>query len=160
MTAWAPGRFFFLRTGCRNLLKLVFLTDIFYKKHIHCTEIEQKDTRPYIRIEVEFNGVTWAIPLRSNINHPHVIWTDKQNHCGIDFSKAVVVEKPKQYISSEKPHIRENEFKVLKQISEHRIKQRLEKYIQDYKKAKRNPEIPRNEKLLECSTLQYFEEFI
>ena len=98
--------------------------------------------------------------MRSNINHPHVIWTDKPNHCGIDFSKAVVVEKPNQYISSAKPHIRENEFKVLKQISEHRIKQRLEKYIRDYQKAKENPDIPRNERLLECSTLQYFEDYL
>ncbi|MBQ4549768.1 MAG: hypothetical protein IJA49_01555 [Oscillospiraceae bacterium] len=142
------------------MLKVVFLTDAFYKRYSDCYEIEQKDTRPYIRIEVELNGVTWAIPMRSNINHPHVIWTDKPNHCGIDFSKAVVVEKPNQYISSAKPHIRENEFKVLKQISEHRIKQRLEKYIRDYQKAKENPDIPRNERLLECSTLQYFEDYL
>ena len=141
------------------MLKLVFLTDAFYKRYKGCDEIEQKDTRPYIRVEVDLNGVTWAIPMRSNINHPHVIWTDKPNRCGIDFSKAVVVEEPKQYISGVKPHIRENEFKVLKQISEHRIKQRLEKYIRDYQKAKENPDIPRNERLLECSTLQYFEEY-
>lgn len=142
------------------MLKLVFLTDAFYQQYKDCCEIEQKNTRPYIRIEIDLNGVTWAIPMRSNINHPHVIWTDKQNHCGIDFSKAVVVEKPQKYISNTKPHIRENEFKVLKQLNEHRIKQRLEKYIRDYQKAKENPELPRNERLIECSTLQYFEDYL
>lgn len=142
------------------MLKTVFLTDAFYKRYKECEEIEQKATRPYIRIEIELDGVTWAIPMRSNINHPHVIWTDKPNHCGIDFSKAVVVEKPNQYISSTQPHIRKNEFETLKQLTEHRIRERLKKYIRDYQKAKENPHIPRNEKLLECSTLQYFEEYL
>ena len=142
------------------MLKTVFLTKKFYADHSKCNEIEQKESRPYIRIQVVVNGVTWAIPLRSHINHPHVIWTDKANGCGIDFSKAVVVTKPKKYISSTQPHIRPDEFKVLKQIDEYRVVQRLQKYISEYKKAKQKPNIPRNKQLLECSTLQYFEKYI
>ena len=37
------------------------------------------------------NNVLFAIPLRSHINHPFVLWTDKENHCGLDFSKAVKI---------------------------------------------------------------------
>jgi len=142
------------------LVKLVFLTEKFYKRYEKCTEIEQKDYRPYIRIQVMINGVVWAVPLRSNISHDFVLWTDKDNNCGIDVTKAVVVENPTQYISSVRPYIRPNEFKELKQISEHRIVQKLQQYIKAYKKAKENPGIPRNKELLKYSTLQYFEKYI
>lgn len=142
------------------MLKFIFLTSNFYADYSECEEIEQKETRPYIRIQIVVNGVTWAVPLRSHIDHPHVIWTDKANGCGIDFSKAVVVTKPGKYISGTQPYIRPQEFKVLKQIDEHRIAERLKKYISDYKKAKKKPNIPRNKNLLKCSTLQYFEKYI
>lgn len=159
MTAWPSGRFSFDK-GCRKLLKVVFLTEKFYKRYEKCTEIEQKDYRPYIRIKVVINGVVWAVPLRSNINHKFAIWTDKDNNCGIDVTKSVVIENPTQYISSTQPHIRPNEFKVLKQIDEYQVVQKLQQYIKKYKKAKEHPDIPRNKQLLKCSTLQYFEEYI
>lgn len=142
------------------MLKVIFLTKKFYADYERCKEIEQKETRPYIRIQIVLNGVTWAIPLRSHIDHPHVIWTDKENGCGIDFSKAVVVEKPREYISGVQPHIRPEEFKVLKQIDEYRVSQRMQRYIKEYKKAKSKPDIPRNRALLKYSTLQYFEKYI
>ena len=142
------------------MLKLVFLTKAFYDRYKHCPEIEQKENRPYARIEVELNGVTWAIPLRSHINHSHAIWTDKENGCGIDLSKAVVIEKPKKYISSEQPYIRDNEFRVLKRIDEYRVAKRLQGYIDEYKKAKQNQNIPRNRTLVKYSTLQYFEKYL
>lgn len=142
------------------MLKLVFLTPKFYTDYANCNEIEQKETRPYIRIQIVVAGVTWAIPLRSHIDHPHVIWTDKENGCGIDFSKAVVVTKPKKYISGTQPHIRPEEFKVLKQIDEYRVSQKMQQYIKEYKRAKQKPGVPRNKKLLQYSTLQYFEKYI
>lgn len=158
-TACASGRFSFDK-GCRKLLKVVFLTEKFYKRYEKCTEIEQKDYRPYIRIKVVINGVVWAVPLRSNINHEFVIWTDKDNKCGIDVTKAVVVENPTLYISNTQPHIRSNEFKVLKQINEHQVVQKLQQHIKNYKKAKEHPQVPRNKQLLTYSTLQYFEKYI
>ena len=142
------------------MLKTIFLTKKFYSDYSQCDEIEQKETRPYIRIQIVLNGVTWAIPLRSHIDHPHVIWTDKANGCGIDFSKAVVVAKPRQYISNTQPHIRPEEFKVLKQLDEYRVSQKLQQYIKEYKKAKQKPDVPRNKRLLKYSTLQYFEKYI
>lgn len=147
---------------CRNLLKTVFLSDAFYKAYptSKYSEIEQKTDRPYVRIQVMVNSVCWGIPLRSNISHPYVIWTDEENHCGLDFSKAVVITKPVKYISSVKPHIRDNEFKVLKQLDEYTVLQKLQKYIKDYKKAKRSMKVKRNRELVSYSTLQYFEKYI
>lgn len=142
------------------MLKTAFLTKEFYDAHKECPEIEQKETRPYIRIQVMVDGVLWGIPLRSHISHNYVIWTDKENSCGIDFTKAVVIEKPDQYISDAQPHIRPDEFKVLKRIDEYRVQQKLQQYIKDYKKAKLHPEVPRNKRLIEFSTLQYFEKYI
>lgn len=142
------------------MLKTVFLTNTFYKDHASCKEIEKKDTRPYIRIQVMVNGVMWGIPLRSHISHEYVLWTDKDNGCGIDFTKAVVIAKPSKYISNTKPYIRPDEFTVLKKLDEHRVVQKLNQYIKAYKKAKEHPNIPRNKQLLQYSTLQYFEKYI
>ena len=63
--------------------RFVFLSDEFYKAYPEQTypEIEKKHNRPYIQIYVEVDGIQFAIPLRSNIYHPYVFWTDKTNHC-------------------------------------------------------------------------------
>lgn len=153
------GRFS-LAKRCRIVLKPVFLTQNFYSDYAHCSEIEKKDTRPYVRIQIQIDGVLWAIPLRSHIRHEHVIWTDKENGCGIDFSKAVVVNKPDEYISSEKVYMRQNEFAVLKRINKYTVIQKMQQYIKAYQDAKEHPEIGRNKQLLEFSTLQYFEEYL
>lgn len=116
--------------------------------------------RPYVCIHVVVDGVLWAIPLRSHISHEYVIWTDKENGCGIDFSKAVAISKPNEYISSKKPYIRPNEFAVLKRINKHTVVQKMQQYMKAYLDAKKHPEIARNKQLLEFSTLQYFEEYL
>lgn len=142
------------------MVKIVFLTDKFYEVYKDCPEIEQKPTRPYIRIGVLIDGVLWAVPLRSHISHEHVIWTDKENGCGMDFSKAVVIENPVEYISSAKPYMRPAEFEVLKNINAHTIEQKMRSYIKIYKKAKQHMDIPRNRNIVRFSTLQYFEKYI
>lgn len=143
------------------MLDFVFLTDEFFTDFSNCKEIEKKKDRPHVQITIQVGNHIFCIPLRSHINHTHVLWTDKKNNCGIDFSKAVVITDPLRYIDlSRRPHIRENEFKVLKRVSEHEIQRRMLAYIADYKEAKRKPYIPRNRTLIQCSTLQYFEQFI
>lgn len=153
------GRFLFSER-CHNVVKIVFLTDKFYERYKDCPEIEQKPTRPYIRISVLIDGILWAIPLRSHINHEYVIWTDKENGCGMDFSKSVVIENPAEYISGVKPYMRPSEFEVLKNINAHTIEQKLHAYIKTYKKAKRRMDIPRNRSIVQFSTLQYFEQYL
>lgn len=142
------------------MLNVVFLTEKFYAAYRGCPEIEQKDTRPYIRVQVLINGVLWAIPLRSNIKHGYVLWTDKGHGCGIDLTKAVVIEKPTEYISGTKPHIRPEEFKVIKRIDDYTVAQKMLQYIKTYKKAKGHLEVKRNKQIVQCSTLQYFEKYL
>ena len=140
-------------------MDFTFLSNKFYQDYASCPDIEQKSTRPYIMVKILLNGVLFGVPLRSNINHPHVLWTDRANHCGVDFSKAVVLSDPDYIDTSKKPYIRPNEFKSLK-WKEFIIQTKLKKYIEDYKNAKEHQEIPRNQLLVRYSTLQYFEEFL
>ncbi|MGN1027563.1 MAG: type III toxin-antitoxin system TenpIN family toxin [Faecousia sp.] len=143
------------------MLDLVFLTQDFFSDYSNCREIEKKTNRPHVQVTIEVNGTLFCIPMRSSIKHKHAIFTDKANRCGLDLSKAVVITDPEKYIDSQRiPHIRQNEFKVLKNISKYEVRRRLLAYIAEYKEAKRRPEIARNKALIQCSTLQYFEEYI
>lgn len=150
----------FLYKGCRILQKLIFLTDAFFQAYADCPELEQKPTRPYIRIGIILGGVLWAVPLRSHITHSYVIWTDREHQCGIDFTKAVAVSNPELYISAARPHLRPNEFEQLKRINQHTLEQKLLQYMRSYKRAKAAPNAPHNAALLRYSTLQYFEDYM
>ena len=100
----------------------------------------------------------FAIPLRSDIHHPHVLWTDKNNHGGVDFSKAVVVEDDKYIDKTREPHLRQNEFDALRG-KDYKIKQKMEKYIMQYKKAKEDLDKPIKNYLCSirlCSILRSF----
>ncbi|RKI40983.1 hypothetical protein D7V86_10715 [bacterium D16-51] len=138
--------------------RFVFLSDEFYNVYSasNYPEIEQKRNRPYIQVYVEIDDVRYAIPLRSDIHHPYVLWTDKANNCGVDFSKAVVISKESYIDSSVEPHLRQKEFDALRG-KDYRIKVKMEKYIEKYKNAKRNLSNPMNQILVKYSTLQYFE---
>lgn len=141
--------------------RFIFLTDEFYQAYPSelYPEIEQKHNRPYIQVYVEINGIQYAIPLSSEIHHPHVLWTDKKNHCGVDFSKAVVITDEKYIDMLTEPHIRENEFNALRG-KDYKIKVKMEKYIEEYKKAKQDLGKKHNQNLVKYSTLQYFEKEI
>lgn len=141
--------------------KYIFLSQNFYTSYPNTDypEIECKIDRPYIQIIVEINGTIFAVPLRSNINHPFVLWTDRANKCGVDFSKTVVVNNPNFIDTQRKPHIRQNEFDALRG-KEYKIRQKLLKYIEDYKQAKADLENEYNLKLYNYSTLKYFEEYL
>ena len=139
--------------------RFVFLSNEFYSIYTatEYPEMEQKHNRPYIQVCVEIDGVQFAIPLRSNINHPHVLWTDKANHCGVDFSKAVVIKKESYIDMNIEPHLRQKEFDALRG-KDYKIKCKMQKYIKKYKEAKQNLSKPVNQRLVQYSTLQYFEE--
>ena len=141
--------------------RFIFLSEDFYKAYPSemYPEMEQKHNRPYIQVYVEINGIQYAIPLRSDIHHPHVLWTDKKNHCGVDFSKAVVITDEKYIDWLTEPHISENEFDALRG-KDYKIKIKMEKYIEEYKKAKQDMTKTINQRLVKYSTLQYFEKEI
>ena len=96
--------------------KIVFLTNSFYQDHPNppFKEMEQKQYRPYIVFLVEIEGHTWAIPFRSHIRHGHAFFTDAENKCGIDYSKAVVVDRPDYIDQQVRPHLRQNEYEALR----------------------------------------------
>ncbi|MGN0629522.1 MAG: type III toxin-antitoxin system TenpIN family toxin [Oscillospiraceae bacterium] len=143
-----------------NMLQFVFLTEQFYKDYGNLEHIMQKAERPYVRIMLELDGVNYCVPLRSNINHPHVFWTNKEKRCGIDFGNTVAIIDVERYIdTSSKPRIRQDEFNALKG-KDYVVKQKLIKYLDDYKKARANMKIPRNRTLVEKSSLQYFEDIL
>ena len=140
-------------------MRYIFLTQDFFDDYAHCTEIEQKKERPYALVHICIKGVDFAIPFRSNVKHKHVYWTDKDNLCGLDFSKSVVIED-KKYIDVEaKPFIRANERRNLFG-KEYEVKNGLLDYIYEYKKAKKKQNKHSKKRLLQYSTLQYFEKYL
>lgn len=140
-------------------MNFFFLTKEFYDDYRSCPEIEQKIDRPYIMVGVKVGRVRFAVPLRSHIKHKYVLWTDEENRCGLDFSKAIVLTKPKYIDRSRKPYIRPNEFNSLRG-KERIIEMKMEQYIAAYKKAKQRIDVPRNQIICRYSTLQYFDHYI
>lgn len=78
---------------------------------------------------------------------------------GGDFSKAVVIKDEKYIDANIEPYIRQNEFDALRG-KDYKIKVKMAKYIENYKKAKLDLENQRNQQLVKYSTLQYFEKEI
>ena len=60
-------------------MKFIYLTKSFYNTYPKSSypEIENKMERPYAQIVISINHQLWALPLRSNIKHKFVQWTDK-----------------------------------------------------------------------------------
>ena len=138
---------------------LILLTPQFYDDYSHCPEIMQKKDRPHVQARVEVDGVLFGIPLRSHINHPHVVWTDRANRCGLDLSKAIVITNAEKYIDTKTPLIRKNEYDALRG-RERIVIAGLVRYIARYKEAKANQSDPVNLMLVKRSALQYFEEYL
>ena len=140
-------------------MKYIFLTENFYTDYSECPEIAQKDVRPYILVYIRIHDVDFAIPMRSNIRHNYAFWTDKEERCGVDYSKAVIVENELYIDKTTRPYIRPHEHKAL--IGrEHEIREGMIRYINKYIDAKKNPNNHAKRRLVEYSTLQYFEKYI
>ena len=140
-------------------MKYIFLTQEFFDDYAHCSEIEQKKERPYVLVHICVNGVDFAIPFRSNIKHKHVYWTDKENLCGLDFSKAVVIEDEKYIDTKAKPFVRQNEHRALFG-KDYVVMKGMTDYIEKYRNAKLRTNKHEKKRLLQFSTLQYFEKYI
>ena len=135
----------------------VYLSKQFYTDYALCTEIEQKESRPHIRLLIWQEGLCFAVPLRSHITHPYAYLTDKTNLCGIDFSKAVLITDEQKYIDrSQTPRIRQHEYNAMKG-KEKVIERGMVKYLAAYRKARTNPTAAHNSALLKYSTLKYFD---
>jgi len=52
------------------------LSAAFYTQFANCEEILTKEERPYYVLLLELDGLTYAIPLRSNITHSYCYIAD------------------------------------------------------------------------------------
>ena len=94
-------------------------------------------TRGYGVVVINFKGLTFAIPLRSNINHKAAYLTvnnaNKGIRKGLDFSKALLI-RDSGHISNELYKIPAEEHKKL-QGKEHFVIAKFEKYVEKYRDA-------------------------
>ena len=136
-------------------MQLKFLTEQYYIDYAHCSEMEQKPMRPYAIVLVRAMGYDFAVPFRSHIKHNYAFWTDRKNDCGLDYSKAMIVDVDRHVQLDSRPVIRKNEFKALVG-KDTEVENGLARYIQIYKDAVARPDHPRNKMVLLYSTLKYF----
>jgi protein AbiQ len=138
--------------------RIVFLSENFFAAFPNppFSEIEQKHDRPYIAFVVKIEGHSWAIPFRSNIKHKNAFFTDAAKGCGIDYSKAVLVDNSNFIDEKRKAWLRQSEFEAIRG-KDFEIYQGFKRYIKMYKKALKSGHV-RYSHLLKFSTLQYFED--
>lgn len=140
-------------------MDLVFLSEEFYSDFGHYEEILTKEKRPYIMLLVCYNNLDFAVPFRSNVNHPHAFITSKENKNGIDFSKSVIITDKKYIVTDKNIKIREDEFKYIKD-KKYEIKKQfssyISKYIKSYQKIKSDNYHSRDFNLCKFSTLKNY----
>ena len=75
---------------------------------------------------------------------------------GLDFSKSVIIDE-EEYDASSLAIIDSAEFAIIKR-DEQKIKYEFRKFLNQYRKALRRQDVPRNARLVQYSSLQYFED--
>lgn len=133
-------------------MKLILLSAAFYAEYSGCPEILQKQTRPYVCLEIEIDGITFAIPFRHSITHKWAFFT--QNNCGLDYTKAIVLSE-QRFIGSQNARVDQAEFNRIKG-KEHIIASGMRRFLNTYRKALRYPENPHYKNILTNTALQYF----
>ena len=125
-------------------------------------EMEHKENRPYIVLLVKVNGLTFAIPFRTNIRHSFCYKFKNSDRItssstGIDFSKAVVINK-ETYLGDE-TDINDKEYIEL-QSKYFFIINKFKNYVQGYLSLKQNKSNEYLEKRYKFSTLKYFDDML
>lgn len=144
-------------------MKLRKFTRKFYEDKKDCwTEMLQKDTRPYLVVEIIVNDCNCYIPLRSHVADRHENCFITVPPAGLDYSKSIFLTDAEivLYIDLIKsPVIDPKEFRIVSR-NEKLIKQGMEKYLTEYKDARKRLDLDKNRLFVSRSTLQYFENFI
>lgn len=133
-------------------MRLITLSTFFYSTYFGCSEILEKETRPYVCLEVEIDGVLFAIPFRHHISHRWAYFTGED--CGIDYSKAIVISDSR-FIGPFSPQIDQAEFNAIKG-KDTLIQNGMRKFLKAYRNAVKYPENPHYRLIRKCSSLQYF----
>ncbi|MCL8300879.1 MULTISPECIES: type III toxin-antitoxin system TenpIN family toxin [Pseudomonas] len=117
------------------------LDNLFYEENTHLVEVLDKaagqwveeKVRGYGIVVIEFRGLKFGIPLRSNLrSRKHCFVTAKtvREIKGLDYGKAVLLSK-EDYVSDAIFQIPPAEFKKLRDGSFH-ISQQFGKYVERY----------------------------
>lgn len=121
-------------------------------------EVLHKD-RGYGIVSITINTLTYAIPLRSNLNHNNGFKTipirngKKLLWNGLDYSKALIVKEDD--IESTSFNIRnQKEFDKI-QLNKDKIQSEFEEYVSSYLECVRNGTSTTDSRFM-FSTLQYF----
>ena len=133
-------------------MKLITLSAYFYSEYAACTEILTKPTRPYACLEVNIDGVRFAIPFRHHIVHKWAFITYGQS--GLDYSKAIVLSD-RRFVGQHSPIIEQVEFNALKG-KEKLITNGMRQFLKAYRNAVNYPANPHYNFIRSCSSLQYF----
>ena len=134
------------------------LTKKFYEKYSNCNEILKKEDRPYCVALFEVDGIIFAIPFRTHINHKNCYIfknSTRSENAGLDFTKAVVIKD--DIFIGEEAWVESSEYSEF--INKHKvIANRFNKFIKNYKKWVLNPEYYKAQNVIKFSSLKYFYE--
>ena len=75
---------------------------------------------------------------------------------GLDFTKSVIIDE-EEYKLSALAIIDSAEFAIVKR-DEQKIKYEFRKFLNQYRKALKRQDVPRNARLVQYSALQYFDD--
>ena len=134
-------------------MKIIKLSESFYEEYSGCSEIMRKHDRPYYCLELKVDSITYAIPFRHHIQHQYSFLTI--NNAGLDYSKAVVLAS-KEMISDAPVRIDTAEWRLING-HEDDILFGFVKYLRLYRKALKNRNIPKYQRIIEYSALKYFD---
>ena len=128
-------------------------------------EFLTKINRPYILIKVTIGKNEFAIPLRSHLKYNKFNCSlktregsDSKEHCGLDFTKAILITDLDYYsynIKGKKVVVEDKDHKVFLN-SKTLIETTMKEYIERFKKKYPKRNIERNNKFCRYSTLQYY----
>lgn len=118
------------KENMENARRFIFLSDNFFCTYneTEYPEIEHKPDRPYMQMYMDIDGVKFAMPFRSHIRHQNAFWTNREQRCGLDYSKAVVVNDESYIDTTRTPYLRPEEFDALRG-KDAQIKRQMKSYL-------------------------------
>ncbi|CAH1235091.1 conserved hypothetical protein [Vibrio harveyi] len=135
-------------------MKLRSMTDEAYQRLSEGRDQVLQKNRGYGVISVQVNDLTFAVPLRSNLNHPNgfktLFYNGKWN--GLDYSKALLVQDEDLNQEAFKPR-NADEYKKIKN-NEDKIIEEFGDYVSGYIDAAKEGKTENHK--FKFTTLQYF----
>jgi protein AbiQ len=121
------------------MLNIVSLTNEFHQANMDLSEALHDKGRGYGVVRIHLNGLTFGIPLRSNLKHRNgvvldkVIRDGKELKRGLDYTKAVLIRNElKELGSSFKVSKEQKQILINRKKSIHK---QFEKYVNTYIRA-------------------------